>query len=337
MTVRKPSNSSRSRVTVWEVSELSGYSISTVSNVLNSPEIVAEETRIKVLSAIKELGYKPHAAARNLKSRKSHSIGFPIYKSGVASVMGEFFRELVELADDQGFGITTFTVDENNYKQSFQKLLDRDAVDGFMIAEVVDDDPRIAWLAENNINFVAWGRTNSPASYRWVDLDCTLGMDELTQHVVEQGHSQVAYVGWNGEPTNRFRREGVIRGLAQHGLRLSKSRQLVVDFSVEGGEAAAERLLRGKNQPNAIICGHDIIAAGVIRKAKQLGHHIGKAHLIVTGSDDTPVSLSTDPTITSIHFPLAEVARRLLDLFLTNEPQENSLVAPKLIIRESSN
>ena len=332
----KRSDSSKARVTVWEVSELSGYSISTVSNVLNSPDIVAAETREKVLKAIKELGYKPHAAARNLKSRKSYSIGFPIYKSGLASVMGEFFRELVEIADDRGYGITTFTVDEKGYAQSFQKLLDRGAVDGFMVAEVEQNDPRIAWLSENDIRFVAWGRTNNERPYQWVDLDCTLGMDVLTDHVLSQGHKDIAYVGWNGEPTNQFRRDGVTQSMARAGLRLGKARQLVVDFSVQGGERAADRLLKSQDPPNAIICGHDIIAAGVIRRAKQLGFEIGKGNLIVTGSDDTPISLATEPPITSIHFPLEDVARKLVKMFLAEKPMDNLLVAPKLVIRQSS-
>lgn len=325
------------RVTVWDVGRASGVSISTVSNVLNAPDIVAEDTRERVLQAIDELGYIPHAAARNLKSQKAYSIGFPVYKSGQASIMGEFFRELVEIADSKGYGITTFTVTDGRYMDQFQTLLDRQAVDGFLISEVHEGDPRIRWLISKGVRFVAWGRAEIPDPYDWVDLDVEQGMRTLTQHVIDQGHTDIAYVGWDGQPTNRFRKEGVEAALSQSGLKLRRARRLTVDFSVAGGQEAARKLLSGTNPPTAIICGHDIIAAGVIKVATAMGFHIGQDGLIVTGSDDTPIADATLPTLTSVRFPLEEIARNLLDVFVSPESEpQHRLVTPELIVRESS-
>lgn len=329
------------RATVRDVSRLSGVSVGTVSNVINSPDIVAEETRRKVQAAIDELGFRPQAAARSLGSRRSFMIGYPVYRSGWASVMGEFFRELVEGAAGHGLGVAAVATGTADPVEGFEHLLDVGAVDAFLLSEVTENDPRVRWLLDRGVPFAAFGRAEIDEPYSWVDLDIHAGMRHLTEHVLEQGHRELAYVGWDGQPTNRFRREGIEQALAGLGVDLRPDRVLETAFSVDGGEEAAVTLLAAPAPPTAILCGHDVIAAGVLRAAHARGIPVGQEGLLVTGFDDTPVALATTPALTSVAFPLGAVARHLVRLLVQRleDPgatPETVLVEPQVVVRGSS-
>ena len=94
--------------TVDDVAELAGVSRQTVSNVLNSPEIVKEATRDRVLAAVTELGYRPHASARRLRTRQSSTIGVrldPIINGISGTLLDRFLHALTARADDRGMRI----------------------------------------------------------------------------------------------------------------------------------------------------------------------------------------------------------------------------------------
>ena len=101
--------------TVEDVARVANVSRQTVSNVLNSPEIVKEATRTRVLAAIGELGYRPHASARRLRTQKSSTIGIrlePVRNGISGSVLDTFLHALTEQADRRGMRVLLFTADD---------------------------------------------------------------------------------------------------------------------------------------------------------------------------------------------------------------------------------
>lgn len=98
--------------TVEDVARLANVSRQTVSNVLNSPQIVKETTRTRVIDAIAQLGYRPHASARRLRTQRSSTIGIrlePVLNGISGSVLDRFLHALTEQADVRGMRVLLFT------------------------------------------------------------------------------------------------------------------------------------------------------------------------------------------------------------------------------------
>ncbi len=253
--------------------------------------------------------------------------------------MGAFFHELVVCAAEHGLVVVATAFRPDEHEAAFRSLIDSGTVDGFVLSEVVEQDPRVTWLLDNQVPFAAFGRAELSRPYACVDLDIRAGMRDVTAHVIEAGHSRFAFVGWDGQPTNRFRLEGAHDALAAAGLELDPDRTIETSFSVEAGERAGFELLGGRQAPTAIICSHDILAAGVVRAATVLGRPVG-TDLVVSGFDDTPLAQTTTPPLTSVRFPLDEVARQLVARFAERvegiEPMSTTLLRPELVIRAST-
>ena len=137
--------------TVDDVAQRAGVSRQTVSNVLNSPDIVREATRERVRVAIAELGYRPHASARRLRTRQSSMIGVrldPVINGISGSVLDRYLHALTARADERGMRITLFTADDHDAEiEQYQRLRDGADVDAFVVTATSYDDPRIEWLA----------------------------------------------------------------------------------------------------------------------------------------------------------------------------------------------
>ncbi|MHB1234260.1 MAG: LacI family DNA-binding transcriptional regulator, partial [Microbacteriaceae bacterium] len=191
--------------TVTDVARLAGVSRQTVSNVLNAPSRVRPETREKVTAAVGQLGYRPHASARRLRTQKSSTIGIrldPMVDGISGSVLDRFLHALTEQADQQGLRVLLFTAtDPQDEIRQFRRLSDGADVDAFVLTSTFHGDPRTEWLIENGQSFVTFGRPwgiddmNDP-NHLWVDVDGWYGLHEGTGHMLAGGHTRVGYIGW---------------------------------------------------------------------------------------------------------------------------------------------
>jgi DNA-binding LacI/PurR family transcriptional regulator len=123
--------------TVIDVGRVAGVSRQTVSNVLNSPALVKPETRERVEAAIAELGYRPHASARRLRTQKSSTLGIrldPMQNGISGAVLDWFLHALTEKADQRGLRVMLFTaVDPADEIRQFKRLRDGADVDAFVL------------------------------------------------------------------------------------------------------------------------------------------------------------------------------------------------------------
>ena len=166
--------------TVEDVARVANVSRQTVSNVLNSPEIVKEATRARVLAAIGELGYRPHASARRLRTQKSSTIGIrlePVRNGISGSVLDTFLHALTEQADRRGMRVLLFTADDAAAEiEQIRRLRDGADVDAFVLTSTSYQDARVEWLIENDVPFATFGRPwgtehNPDPRHLWVDVD----------------------------------------------------------------------------------------------------------------------------------------------------------------------
>ena len=323
--------------TVLDVGRVAGVSRQTVSNVLNSPEVVKPDTRARVEAAIAALGYRPHASARRLRTRRSSTIGIrldPMANGISGSVHDRFLHSLTEQADSFGLRVMLFTaLDPQDEIRQIRRMHEGSDVDAFVLTSTMFGDPRTEWLVGHGIPFVTFGRPwgiddmNDP-QHRWVDVDGHTGLRLATAHLLAEGERHIAYLGWpspsgTGDDRRRGWRDEMERasGLSPeelNGLDLS-----VDDGVAEGRETVRETLERGV-RIDAIVCASDSLALGALL---MVGPDIP-----VIGYDNTPVAQAVG--MSSVEQPLDEVAAGVLALVMGDATElRHQLVEPRLVVR----
>ena len=335
--------------TLATVADVAGVSRQTVSNALNSPELLRPDTLARVQAAIDRLGYSPNRAARSLRTRASHLIGLrvdPAVEDSANALMDRFVHSLVESTRETGYHVLLFsgTGDEDDGTDGYDELLRSAAVDAFVVTDTYRGNPHATWLAQQGVPFVAFGRPwgEPTARHPWVDVDGRAGVIQAVDHLVERGHSRIAWVGWQkGSFIGEDRRSGWVDQMHARGLSTSRLSARGED-TLEFGARAARALLDVDpgEKPTAFVCASDTVAMGVLRTCDDLRLRPGR-DVAVVGFDDSIAAQVTTPGLTSVRQPLEEVAVevvRYLGELLAHRPIPDlgSVLEPTLRIRESS-
>ena len=326
--------------TVEDVALRAGVSRQTVSNVLNTPDIVRPSTRERVHAAIDELGYRPLAAARNLRTRRSSTIGIHLdpYAGGVSGVvLDRFVHALTEHAGARGMRVLVYaarTAEEEI--ERLTDLSDSGEVDAAIITGTFHGDPRTQWLIEHGLPFVSFGRpwgeddVSSPA-HLWVDVDGAAGTAQATAHALAQAGPRVAFLGWpHGSGTGDDRERGwMLAGGSGAGVRLT------AEDDAQQAKTAASAVI---GDVDAIVCASDLLAIGAHLAAADSG----RSGLPIYGFDNTPAAEALG--ISSIEQLPEQVAAGALELLMgptgnavaprrADAGTAHVLVEPRLIVR----
>jgi DNA-binding LacI/PurR family transcriptional regulator len=330
--------------TLADVAELAGVSRQTVSNAVNNPELLRSDTLARVQEAISELGYSPNRAARNLRTRASHLIGmkFNSAQEGTANAaMDRFVHTLVETTGESGYHLLLFAGTNEDPVGGYDDLLRSTAVDAFIVTDTYLGNPQVAWLTDHRAPFVAFGRPwdNPDATHAWVDVDGAAGTELATHHLLDKGHTRIAWIGWRKDSfIGEDRRAGWTRALHGRDLPTTGLASRVEDTVASGREAAA--VLLDEAQPTAFVCASDTLAMGVLHTLGDRGLAWGP-DIAVVGFDDSQVAQVVPGGITSVRQPLEQVAVEIvkaLEGLLATPPVAGPgvLLAPTLAVRGSS-
>lgn len=326
------------KVTIATVARRARVSRQTVSNVLNAPHIVREETRRRVEEAIAALGYRANQAARQMRTGRSRLIAVRIEptRDGInGSVLDRFLHGLTETADAAGYRVLLYTARDDDHEiATYDDLLGAYDLDAFVLTGTKHGDPRTAWLAEREVPFVTFGRPwDAPQAHPWVDVDGAAGTAQATRRLLDTGHRRIAFLGWPaGSGVGDDRRAGWCSTLAAAGLDGA-----ALDRETEDGIAHGERgmrdLLAHDGPPTAVVCASDSLALGALQAVRGAA-----APVAVIGFDDTPVAAAVG--LTSLSQPLALAAARCVELLtglLDGQPTDpHVLLTPTLVLRHTA-
>lgn len=326
--------------TIGAVAKQAGVSIASVSRVINGTAARAETER-RVRAAIIDLGYQPNSAARALKVRKSEQIclsfddlGNPAYvlmTRGVGHVLSSTkFRLILSSA---------FSSVEEIVKHL--ETMGRGFADGLIISPIYSD-PRIASLISGlHIPVVLVGTLPAGLDVDNVHVDSAAGIDMAVEHLVDTGRRKIALV--NGPVTTNpgRRRKGAFEKALKirHLTFVNESVIQAEAFSPEAGYNAISNFKQLKNF-DALICGNDQLAAGVMKFCFEKSISI-PSDIALIGIDNIDLASLLRPTLTSIDLRAEErgeiAANLMLDrLANPDRPSKQITVAPRLVIREST-
>lgn len=334
--------------TVSDVASAAGVSRQTVSNVLNAPDVVRTATRERVERAIADLGYRPHASARRLRTRRSSTIGIRLYPfaGGISgAVLDRYVHALTENAAERGMRILLYTArSPDDEIEQFRHLTDGADVDAFVLTSTFHGDARTGWLLEHDVPFATFGRPwgeddLGDPQHLWVDVDGAAGTAAATEYAIGVGRRTIGFLGWpSPSGTGDDRARGWSETLSAHG-RPTESLRWSVEDDLPTARALMNGILRGGGPvPDAVVCASDSLALGAHLAAVDAGVD----DLLVIGFDNTPVSEALG--LSSVEQRPEDVATGTLDLLMGTHGTSiervghrdgagHVLIEPRLVVR----
>lgn len=326
-------------VTLRDVAEASGVSISTASRVLDERTPASRsETAAKVRAIADELGYRRNVFASSLRRGATGTVGVlvPHLTDTVMALMFEAIEQAARVRDHFAV-VATCGNDPDDERRATETLLDR-GVDGLILATARLDDALPASLRKRGVPHVLALRTDhiSPSS---------LGDDEAggylaVRHLLDLGHTDIAVVtGPWFTSSARDRLAGANRALSEAGLTIGDDRVISRGYGIDDGIEAGHELLGGAHPPTAIFAANDNIAVGVISATQGLGLAVGDDVSIV-GYNDIPLAARLPVPLTTVHTAFDQVASTAMELLLTTDHRSTALpirrALPTLIPRSST-
>jgi LacI family transcriptional regulator len=333
-------------VTLKDIANKVGVSVTTVSRALAGYSDVSPTTRERIKAAATELGYFPNITAQRLRKQRTDTLGFIMPTFG-ARFSDPFFSEFIagigtEAADHEyDLLVSTHAPDSEGEANAYRRAARGGWADGLIVVRTREDDLRLRLLCEKNFPFVAFGRTDDELDFPYVDEDSEAGMEMLVQHFIDLGHRHIGFIAPpQGLMFGRYRLRGYYQTMAKNNLTVLPEWVMEGDMTQHGGAHVVKDLLTLDPRPTAVICSNDLMAIGAANRIQQQGLMVGK-DIALGGFDDIPLAAFVTPPLTTLHQPIYEIGRRscamLINILNGRVPQnEHILLTPTLVVRESS-
>ena len=346
--MREPTERQRRRstqsATIRDVAARAGVSPMTVSRVINRETTVKEETRALVEQAITDLNYAPNPAARSLAGSAPFRIGL-LYDNPSTGYLSEFLVGALDESSRTGAQVVIEKCAEPELAGATLTRLLKTGVDGLILPPPLCESPQV--LAEvKAAGAAAVGVATGTASsdMATIRIDNEAAAYELTQHLLALGHKRFGFIkGHPNQTVSQQRLDGFMTALKAAGIPMEDVRVEQGYFTYRSGLEAAERILAMDDRPTAIFAGNDDMAAATAGVAHRLGLDV-PGDLSIVGFDDTSIAANIWPALTTVHQPIAAMARAAVDLVLeeirrkrvgAGEPKQ--LMHPHtLIVRDST-
>ena len=332
--------------TIKDVAKQAGVTIGTVSRVLNNKKWVSEDCRRKVLTAIKDLHYKPQAHARRLRQKHS-SIWGVIAPHHTTIFRSPFFTKIMEglesVAAEKHYRLLFHPLNETARAQvSYRTLLGDGSVDGMFVLNAWSTDASIRDLVEANVPFVLInGKISGHEDLPYVGLDNRGGVKMAIKHLASLGHERIGMINGRMTATNAIERfQSFQDTLAEHRLDFQSDWVADGDFEEEGGFRACQKIISGVRRPSAILCANDLMAIGAVRALKSKGLNVPE-HISVIWFDDMEEAAYHQPALTTVSFSayqMGKLAAEKMSQIMAEETitQKATTLQSELIVREST-
>ncbi len=333
----------QSRVTITQIAEMSGYSISTVSRVINNSDLVDEKTRAHVKAIMEKTNYMPNKLAQGLVKQASKTIALII-----PDVSNHFFADIIHGVEDNitknGYSmyLCNSNFDHDRESRFLEDMVERCADGAIIISAFLQNVPLIHKLNSTSMRIVGiQTQINGIDCVNTTDYD---GMRQVTEHLLELGHRKIGFICIDLRGC-KFRYQAYLDALQSYGITpgndyIKENTKNI--YNDNPGYFMAKELLDLPNPPTAIQALNDYLALGVYKAIKERGLKIPD-DISVTGYDDLQLSCLLDPPLTTVRQPAYEMGEAGAEILLknitsgaANSSRREVLFNTQLIVRNST-
>ena len=325
------------------VAALAKVSIATVSRTINGSPAVSDRLSKRVWQAIQQLNYFPNTHARTLVSGRSRLLGII-----VENITNPFFPELIqsfeEVAVAHGYEILVSSSNSNPVilTNCVRRMLER-KVEGVAVLTFGEEEPVLDQLVNHDVPIVLAEFHLEDPKASTILLDYSTGIHAAVNHLVDLGHSRIAFLAGPHKLHSAITRENDYRtAMEAAGLAVQKQWIIECDHTLKGGVAGFTKLRALVEGPTAILCSNDMTAIGVLRAAYMNGLRVPD-DLSGIGLDDVDFAEFTLPPLTTIRLSRADLAQAAFEALRqqAEEPvaariQREFLVSTSLVVRGST-
>jgi DNA-binding LacI/PurR family transcriptional regulator len=299
---------------------VAGVSPATVSRVINGSAPVTDAIRQAVETAIERLGYVPNRAARSLVTQRTDSIALVVREPVGFGIVDPYLSSMTVAASQSlvgtGMHLVVMMAQNDEDHTKLAHYVRAGHVDGAMLLSVHDDDPLPQQLLRAGIPIVLGGRpmtTLTGVSY--VDVENQGGAELVARRLVEGGRNRLATIAGPLDMTAGVDR---LRGFRGALAEMGEPPAIVAygSFTRGSGEEAMRNLLEREPELDAVFGASDMMAIGAMAVLKESGRRIPD-DVAVIGFDDVELGRHTDPALTTVHQPIAEQARLLVQMLVS--------------------
>lgn len=332
-------------VSLSDVARAAGVSPSTASLALRTGRRVSAETRTRVLAAAEALHYVPNEVGRAMRSGRTATLGIVIQQTTEHIFSHPYFMETIggitAVATDAGYTVLLSVSSHEESADAYLRLLDSRRADGVILLAVPLADASAQRIADAGLPVVFMGDWTHRTPICSISIDDRAAAITAVDHLIAQGCQKIAHVsGKQGHSSALRRAEGYRAALTAAGHAVDPSLFRLGDFSVESGRAAMQSLLDQPNRPDAVFLASDEMAFGALQVLHARGVRVPE-EVAVVGFDDVAMATWTQPPLTTIHYPMREMARKagqlLLEQIAGQRVGDSPVIFPThLVVRASS-
>ncbi|MDN3644749.1 LacI family DNA-binding transcriptional regulator [Pontixanthobacter aestiaquae] len=295
--------------TINDVARLAKVSKKTVSRVINKSPLLSDKTRQLVESVIAEIGYVPNPQARALALRRNFIIA-AIHDNPNAQFLVNVQQGILEGIAGTEFGLMVEPVDRNSptIVDDIRGFLERQRPYGVVFLPPISENDELASLCEAlgtlYVRMVSRELDKPEHIVMSNDREAVYG---AVQHLIAMGHEKIALIEGPDSLSPAERRAGYEQAMADAGLPVHDWMIATGGYTFETGVEAGLALIDGKERPTAIFASNDEMAIGAVIAARRRGIEIPRG-LSIVGFDDTPLSSHIWPSLTTVRWPIVEMA-----------------------------
>lgn len=322
-------------VTIRDIAERYGVSVATVSKALNNQKDIGARTKEEIRKLAKEMGYAPNAAAKELKTNKTHNLGVLFVDEGHSGLTHDYFNHVLDsfknTAEMNGYNMTFINCcKESQQRYTYLEQARSRGFDGIVIACVNYDDPEVIELMKSDIPVVTIDYVFNEKIN--VISDNNSGMRDLVHYVHNKGHKKIAYIHGEGTMVTRGRLTSFRKTCDELGISVPREYIKASSFrNIEGAYKHTKELLSLKNPPTCILYPDDISTFGGINAIYEKGLKIPE-DISIAGYDGLMLAKNFRPQITTVEQNTQrigdEAAKRLISQI---EKPETTLIEMVII------
>ncbi|MBN8994055.1 MAG: LacI family DNA-binding transcriptional regulator [Rhizobiales bacterium] len=329
-------------VTIHDVARRAGVSTATVSRAIGNPGQVTEETRSRVLAAIRATGFTPNATARNLRARSTKTVLVLLPGLG-NSFWNVIINSLEDVLSEHGYGVIFGdTRNDPEREAHYERLVRSGQVDGLLLFTGRLPHPDFIQLDRTIPITLVSNEVPGCPDLPLIGIDNRAAAAEMTRYLIGRGHRRIAHLtGPHGHPEAAERIKGYRDALAGAGIAHDEALIWPGGFDPASGRRGAERFFALADRPTAVFAASDEGALGLIKALKDRGLSVPE-DVSVAGFDGIEYSGIYDPALTTVLQPRSELGRlagenlvKRMDRSAPPPPPARTHLACTLLIRDS--